>query len=120
MRLIVLAAVLFVGAGAFGVVRQNSDGALCSPTKQHHVTLLHASARGPGNIQRPQNEFSRTYRTESVLGSKQRDYQASIEATEEEREKLAQRFDLANIGCLQADLVMRREPGIKGTANRGE
>jgi hypothetical protein len=53
------------------------------------------------------------------LGSKQRDYQASIDASHEELVELAKRFGLFNIDKLQADLVMRREPGIKGTSNRG-
>ena len=110
MMKLTLLATMFVGAFSFGVVHNSvvrSD------------TQLGAS-KGPGNIQRPRNEFSRTYRTESVLGSKQRDYQVSIDASDEERAGLAKRFDLSYIGKLQAKLVMRREPGVKGTANRGK
>jgi len=70
-------------------------------------------SKGPGNIQRPENEFSRTYQTDRILGGgpRQRDYEFSINAKEEERLKLAERFDLANIAKLEADLSLRREGG---------
>lgn len=115
MRIIltIIGALVVGRASAFGVLP--TKGASSQKTLQ---SPLNAS-KGPGNIQRPANEFSRTYQTERVLGSKQRDYQTTIEATGEELAGLAERFDLADISMLQADLVMRREPGIKGTANRG-
>lgn len=106
-------AALLVGASAF-TVGYNHHGA-----QSHSNTLLYASKKSLGNIQRPENEFSRKYRVESVLGSKQRDYQTSIDASDDELVELAKRFDLSNIEKLQADLIMRREPGIKGTSNRG-
>mmetsp|Transcript_2537 Transcript_2537/g.3703 ORF Transcript_2537/g.3703 Transcript_2537/m.3703 type:complete len:305 (-) Transcript_2537:81-995(-) len=70
-------------------------------------------SKGPGNIQRPENEFSRTYQTDRILGGgpRQRDYEFSINAKEEECGKLAERFDLANIAKLGADLSLRREGG---------
>mmetsp|Transcript_24110 Transcript_24110/g.37208 ORF Transcript_24110/g.37208 Transcript_24110/m.37208 type:complete len:295 (-) Transcript_24110:148-1032(-) len=70
-------------------------------------------SKGPGNIQRPENEFSRTYQTDRILGGgpRQRDYEFSINAKEEECLKLAERFDLANIAKLGADLSLRREGG---------
>jgi hypothetical protein len=115
-----------VGTSAFGL--QKSVGfsighslfpfVSLSPLAKTH--LNGAAPKGPGNIERPENEFSRTYRTESVLGSKPRDYQISIQATEEERAALAMRFDLSNIGKLEAELTMRREPSVKGGANRGK
>lgn len=60
---------------------------------------------------RPANEFSRTYRVESVLsgGHRQRDYHAKVEATEEELTQLAQRFELNQIYSLEAELDLRRE-----------
>ena len=74
----ILFAALLVGASAFSFLVGHNNGV------SHSNTLLYASRKSPGNIQRPENEFSRTYRVESVLGSKQRDYQASIDASDEE------------------------------------
>jgi hypothetical protein len=107
-------AALFDGALGFSNVLVGQNNGV-----SHSNTLLHAARKSPGNIHRPENEFSRIYRVESILGSKQRDYQASIDASHEELVELAKRFGLFNIDKLQADLVMRREPGIKGTSNRG-
>lgn len=113
--LILFSAALLTGASSFCV------GGNRAPLAAQHSTptVLFAANKGPGNVSRPQNEFSRTFKTESVLGSKTRDYQTVIEASEDERAALATRFDLANILSLKSDLIMRREPGIKGTANRG-
>jgi hypothetical protein len=60
---------------------------------------------------RPPNEFSRSYRVESVLsgGHRQRDYHVKVEASEDELTQLAQRFDLNQIYSLEAELDMRRE-----------
>jgi hypothetical protein len=79
------------------------------------------NAQGPGNIIRPPNEFSRKFNIESVLGGgpRQRDYRTSIEANEEERAGLADRFDLSNIDKLQAALTLRKE-GKLGGSTRGE
>lgn len=62
-------------------------------------------------IERPANEFSRTYRVEGILsgGHRQRDYSAKVEATDEELAKLAGRFDLNRIYQLEADVALRRE-----------
>lgn len=106
---VILAALLLGGCDAF-VVQNN-------PLRSQ--TQISAS-KGPGNIKRVPNEFSRNYLTERVLGNKYRDYQVSIDASDEERAELAKRFDLSNISKLEAELVMRREPGIKGTSNRGK
>ena len=113
-----------VGTSAFGSQKRISTFVLRSPpssvsSSRPATCLIAAAFKGPGDIQRPQNEFSRTFRTESVLGNKPRDYQVSIQATEEERKALAMRFDLSNIGKLEAELCMRREPSAKGGANRG-
>jgi hypothetical protein len=82
-------------------------------------TLL--NAHGPGNIIRPPNEFSRKFNVDSVLGGgpRQRDYRTSIEAKEEERAGLADRFDLSNIDKLQAEVTLRKE-GKLGGSTRGE
>ena len=126
------AAVTIVGTSAFGLQRSRGIGgldtscrsSLASPAviSRGQITRLSATSKGPGKVDRPQNEFSRTYRTESVLGGgpRQRDYQMSVEATEEERSALAKRFDLSDISKLEAELSMRREPNVKGSSNRGE
>ena len=105
----ILFAALFVGASAFSMFLVEHNNRV-----SHSNTLLYASRKSPGNIQRPENEFSRTYRVESVLGSKQRDYQASIDASDDELVELAKRFDLSNIEKLQAE--SRHE---KRTRNQG-
>ena len=66
-------------------------------------------ASSPGNVERPENEFSRLYNTESVLYRRRDDYEASVSATEKELELLAKRFKLPSIGCLQADVGMRKQ-----------
>jgi hypothetical protein len=72
--------------------------------------VLSASQSAP-KIERPANEFSRTYRVEGILsgGHRQRDYSAKVEATDEELAKLAGRFDLNRIYQLEADVALRRE-----------
>lgn len=64
-----------------------------------------------GRVERPANEFSRSYRVEGILsgGHRQRDYSVKIEAKEDELEKLASRFDLNRIYQLEADVALRRE-----------
>jgi hypothetical protein len=64
---------------------------------------------GPGNIQRPQNEFSRTFRTDIVLGARRKEYSTSIAANNEELIQLAKRFSLSNISKLEATLEMKRD-----------
>jgi len=61
--------------------------------------------------ERPPNEFSRTYRVESVLsgGHRQRDYNVAVQATAAELSALAGRFDLNQIYSLEAALDLRRE-----------
>jgi hypothetical protein len=60
-------------------------------------------------IQLPENEFSRTLRTEIILGPRRREYEYQISANEEELESLAKRFKLSKISKLEADLVLRRD-----------
>lgn len=74
-------------------------------------------AQGPGNVFRPPNEFSRKYNVESILGGgpRQRDFRTSIEAKEEERNGLANRFELFNIDKLKADLMLRKEGRLGGS-----
>lgn len=72
---------------------------------------------------RPTNEFSRTYRVESILsgGYRQRDYNVDVQATDEELKQLATRFELRNIYSLQAQLALRRERATsKGVEVDGE
>ena len=83
-------------------------------TRTNSVTSLHAKSGGGGGgggIQRPENEFSRRYRTDTVLpgGRTARDYKVSIEANEEERAALAARFRLSEIARLEANVVLRRD-----------
>lgn len=83
-------------------------------SQANFVTSLHAKAGGGGGgggIQRPENEFSRRYRTDTVLpgGRTARDYKVSIEANEEERAALAARFRLSEIARLEANVVLRRD-----------
>ena len=60
---------------------------------------LHAAAP-------PQNEFSRTVDPERVLRNK-RDYVCTIQATDQECQALATRFDLPDLKSLSASLVLR-------------
>jgi hypothetical protein len=85
-------------------------------------SCLFAAAAGAGNVVRPPNEFSRTYQVERILGGpRQKDYEISIQANEEEREGLAKRFDLSNIEKLEAELFLRRDPQHYGrSSNRGK
>lgn len=83
-------------------------------TRENSGTSLHAKSGGGGGgggIQRPENEFSRRYRTDTVLpgGRTARDYKVSIEANEEERAALAARFRLSEIARLEANVVLRRD-----------
>lgn len=79
------------------------------PFRSRRRVALHA-AKG-GRIERPANEFSRSYRVEGILsgGQRQRDYSAKVEATTDELERLANRFDLNRIYQLEADVAIRRE-----------
>ena len=83
--------------------------------RTHSGTSLHAKSGGAnggsGGIQRPENEFSRRFRTDTVLpgGRTARDYRVSIEANEEERAALAARFRLSEIARLEANVVLRRD-----------
>lgn len=61
------------------------------------------------SIQLPENEFSRTLRTEIILSPRRREYEYQISANEEELELLAKRFKLSKISKLEADLVLRRD-----------
>ena len=74
------------------------------------------------------NEFSRLLDPERVLkigsssGSSsrnRREYRMSIEASEEECQALAQRFDLPALGPLQADAVLRPAPSTSGVEVEG-
>ena len=84
-----------------------------SVTRTNSSTSLHAKSGGGGGggIQRPENEFSRKYRADTVLpgGRTARDYKVSIEANEEERAALAERFRLSEIARLEANVVLRRD-----------
>lgn len=75
------------------------------------------SSHGPGNVERPKNEFSRTFRPERILGGgpRQRDYAVSVEAEVDERSALALRFDLSNIDKLEAEVSLRREAQDRGS-----
>jgi hypothetical protein len=82
-------------------------------TRKSHATL-HATSKSSsdGGVKRPENEFSRRYRTEAVLpggGRAGRDYRVSVSASEEERGALATRFRLSEIARLDADVVLRRD-----------
>ena len=96
------------------VSRGTSHAPSDSVTRTNSVTSLHAKSGGGGGgggIQRPENEFSRRYRTDTVLpgGRTARDYKVSIEANEEERAALAARFRLSEIARLEANVVLRRD-----------
>ena len=69
------------------------------------------SAAKGGRIERPANEFSRSYRVEGILsgGQRQRDYSVKVEATDDELARLANRFDVNRIYQLEADVAIRRE-----------
>lgn len=62
-----------------------------------------------GNIELPENEFSRLLRTEIILGPRRREYEYQISAKEEELTALATRFKLSKISKLEADLILRRD-----------
>jgi hypothetical protein len=56
------------------------------------------------------NEFSRVYRSESILVvAKRKEYEISIEASEDECAALAQRFSLPAIGNLEAELSLKND-----------
>jgi hypothetical protein len=64
-----------------------------------------------------QNEFSRPLQTERILRAR-RDYLFDLEASAEERQALATRFDLTDIGKLEASLKLRQESiGGKGRSS---
>ena len=77
-------------------------------------------------IKRPENEFSRIVRIDSVLSSgtsasrKTRNYSISIEAKPDELDGLAKRFELPEINKLEADLVLKKDSGTKsGMSSKG-
>jgi hypothetical protein len=74
-----------------------------------------------GQMERPANEFSRSYRIEGILsgGHNQRGYNVKIAASEDELEKLASRFELNNIYQLEAEVVVRREQLSSSSTNPG-
>mmetsp|Transcript_33933 Transcript_33933/g.73541 ORF Transcript_33933/g.73541 Transcript_33933/m.73541 type:complete len:308 (-) Transcript_33933:107-1030(-) len=81
-------------------------------SRESHATLHATSKSSSGGVKRPENEFSRRYRTEAVLpsgGRTGRDYRVSVSASEEERGALANRFRLSEIARLDADVVLRRD-----------
>ena len=114
---------LAIGASATALMAKLSSsfliprGQLCrrqvpAPVSDPTERRVALWASSPGNIQRPENEFSRTYRTETVLsggGRSGRDYRTAIEATNEELEALAERFHLSEFSRLEADVVLRRD-----------
>ncbi len=63
------------------------------------------------NIQKPQNEFSRTIRTEIILSPRtnNRRYKKDISATNDELSKLAKRFSLSKISKLDANLLLTKD-----------
>lgn len=71
-----------------------------------HTVLFGTSS---GNVEKPQNEFSRTFNTESLLYKRRVDYETFVEADEEELKKLAKRFKLSNIASLRADIGMKMD-----------
>lgn len=73
---------------------------------QRKVASCSLCASSQGNVERPANEFSRVFNTESVLYRRRDDYEATVTATEEELELLANRFKLPGLGSLQADVGM--------------
>jgi hypothetical protein len=72
-----------------------------------------------GQIERPANEFSRSYRIEGILsgGHNQRGYSVKIAASNEELEKLASRFELNHIYQLEAEVMLRREQLSSSSTN---
>jgi len=92
---------------------------------RQRTSRILATNSGANNVSRPKNEFSRTYRTETVLGnSRKREYSVSISAEPDELEALAERFNLAKISKLDAELVLRNDSprggGGKGSCIRTE
>lgn len=129
MNVFILLAAAASTASAFTLQETAPLSTRCSIDLPHAITTASAlggrgivlrDQKGPGQIERPVNEFSRTYNTDRVLGNtpRQRDYSISVEADEAERHALADRFDLFNIDKLEADLKMRREVQVKGTSSR--
>jgi len=72
------------------------------------VQTRHFASAGPSQIILPENEFSRPLQTERVLRIR-RDFTMNLEATPEECQALALRFDLSHIGKLKAALSLRQE-----------
>uniref|UniRef100_A0A7S1CY52 Uncharacterized protein n=1 Tax=Cyclophora tenuis TaxID=216820 RepID=A0A7S1CY52_CYCTE len=81
-----------------------------SPSSSSYSSSVHTK-KGPGNVVRPTNEFSRVYRMDSLLSSRGRgrDYKLEVAANESEMKALANRFDLHAIDRLHARLILRRE-----------
>ena len=88
---------------------------------------LSASAGGDsgGGVKRPENEFSRLFKTDVVLPRNNRrtrgsrEYRLSVSADGKEREALAGRFRLSEIAKLEADLVLKND-GARGQAYKSE
>jgi len=82
-----------------------------APTHREFCSTTRTFLSSPGKVERPENEFSRTYRIDRILrgGQTQRDYVVNVKAEEEEMKVLSERFELQNILNLEADLSMRRE-----------
>ena len=82
-----------------------------------------ATALYSSPIQPPPNEFVRIFKTEKLQSSNRRrdmsgrgrEYNMNIEATEEECEALAQRFDLQDLTKLNAELKLQALPGSGST-----
>ena len=81
------------------------------PLRSRRRSVPALNAAKEGRIERPANEFSRSYRVEGILsgGQRQRDYSVKVEATNDELARLANRFDLNRIYQLEADVAIRRE-----------
>ena len=96
------------------------------PFAKKNKWMHESPSNTPKEIKRPINEFSRIVRIDSVLSSgssasrNARNYNIFIEAKKEELEGLAKRFQLPDIGKLEADLVLRKDSGTKsGTSSKG-
>lgn len=96
------------------------------PYQFSRKTLLCNSRSEVDNIQRPENEFSRSVNVDAVLGVRRnsiRDYYFSVEAKTEELNALAERFHLPNIAKLTSDLTIksdspsRRRTGASGSSD---
>jgi len=108
---------------SFSSFCRSSDRRVCGePTQPWRYTFQLAGSNniGPGNVRRPPNEFSRTYRADSIVAAgRRRDYVISISAEENELDALAKRFNIANIAKLNADLKMRHDSS-GGSSTYGE